>query len=317
MSPPTDIVPGLVSVVIPTFNRAALLIEAIRSAQAQTYSPTEIIVVDDGSTDDTAARVREIPGARFLIQRNAGPSSARERGLRAARGEFIAFLDSDDLWSPEFLAESLRGLAMTGAGFVFANWRDVDAAGKVLCPDKFAVRGYLKDYPARTVGDWLALTPETARDLFLHHSATPPTAVVMRRSCVPLGGWDAQARVGEDRLFLVDALFASGCSVAFTAKPLWSFRVHGANTHAGSAQLGKVAAADIYSKKQILAKHGAKLTAAQQQVLRHALAADYFDWGWHESQQGERRAALRRFGESFRLHPQLKPLLAMVKALVR
>lgn len=312
-----EIIPGLVSVVIPTYNRAAMLVEAIRSAQVQACAPMEIIVVDDGSTDDTAARVREIPGVKFFIQRNAGPSAARERGLKSARGEFIAFLDSDDLWSPEFLAESLRGLTATGAGFVFANWREVDATGKEICPDKFATRTYLKDFPARAIGDWLALTPEQARDLFIRHSASPPTAVVMRRSCVPPGGWDAKARVGEDRLFFVDALFASGCAAAFTRRPLWSFRLHGANTHAGSTQLGKVAAADIYSKKQILAKHGAKLTAAQQQVLRHALAADYFDWGWHESQQGERRAALRRFGESFRLHPRPRPLLAMVKALVR
>lgn len=317
MPAPTDIVPGLVSVVIPTYNRASLLVEAIRSAQAQTHRQIEIIVADDGSTDDTAARVLEFPGVQFHSQKNSGPSAARNLGLKFCRGEFVAFLDSDDLWSPEFLAESLRGLAATGAGLVFANWREVDANGNVACPDKFATRSYLTEISANETQGWHTLTPQWSRELFIRHSATPPTGVVLRRSCISPDGWDTQARVGEDRLFFLDALFASGCAVAFTRRVLWTFRIHGANTHAGNAQLGTVAAADIYSKQQILAKHGAKLTTEQKRILCHALAADYFDWGWHESRQGERRAAWKCFSKSFQLHPRVKLLLAAVKALLR
>ena len=97
-SPPT------VSVVIPTFNRADLVVEALGSVFAQTLDDLEAILVDDGSTDGTAERVRErFAGEsrlRVLEKPNGGASSARNRGLDVARGRYVAFLDSDDLYLP-------------------------------------------------------------------------------------------------------------------------------------------------------------------------------------------------------------------------
>jgi glycosyltransferase involved in cell wall biosynthesis len=91
-------------VVIPTYNRSALLQKALQSVFAQTYRDYEVIVVDDGSTDDTEAVVGGYGDRiRYLYQENAGDARARNRGIRAARGELIAFLDSDDVWEPELL----------------------------------------------------------------------------------------------------------------------------------------------------------------------------------------------------------------------
>jgi glycosyltransferase involved in cell wall biosynthesis len=92
-----------VSVVIPTYNRRMLLERALASVLAQTRRDFEIIVVDDGSTDDTKAMVQAHAGARYFFQANAGPAKARNTGIRAARGDLIAFLDSDDVWLPNFL----------------------------------------------------------------------------------------------------------------------------------------------------------------------------------------------------------------------
>ncbi len=89
-----------VSVVIPTYNRADRLPSAIRSVLEQTAPPAEIIVVDDGSTDGTAALVRTFPGVRYLRQANQGVSAARNHGIREARHNWIALLDSDDEWLP-------------------------------------------------------------------------------------------------------------------------------------------------------------------------------------------------------------------------
>lgn len=89
----------LVSVVIPVFNGERFLREAVQSVLDQGYSPAEVIVVDDGSTDGTADVARSLPGpVRYLHQHNQGPAAARNRGIEHAQGELIAFADADDLW---------------------------------------------------------------------------------------------------------------------------------------------------------------------------------------------------------------------------
>lgn len=92
----------LVSAIIPTYNRAHILCDAIESVLAQTYPEIEVIVVDDGSKDDTLARLQPYgKKIRVISQANAGPAAARNRGIAESRGQLIAFLDSDDLWLPE------------------------------------------------------------------------------------------------------------------------------------------------------------------------------------------------------------------------
>lgn len=114
----------LVTVVIPTWNRAALVGEAIASVVAQTYPHWEIVAVDDGSNDDTLERLREIPDPRLKIL--ASPhigriARVRNLGVAQATGEWIAFLDSDDLWLPEKLTLQIAALRQTGAAWCYAD----------------------------------------------------------------------------------------------------------------------------------------------------------------------------------------------------
>lgn len=98
-----------VSVIIPTYNRRDFLAEAVASVQSQTYRDWELIVVDDGSEDGTRGMVESLPGPlRFISQEHRGVSAARNRGLAEARGEWIAYLDSDDLWHPRKLEIQVR-----------------------------------------------------------------------------------------------------------------------------------------------------------------------------------------------------------------
>jgi glycosyltransferase involved in cell wall biosynthesis len=121
-------------VVIPAFNAAATIAEALRSVAAQTIATEEIVVVDDGSTDDTAAAIAASGVAvRYLRQDNAGPGSATTRGFGALTTPLIATLDADDLWLPEKIAMQLRHLQENpDVSGVFSQWQ-VFADGQ---PDK-------------------------------------------------------------------------------------------------------------------------------------------------------------------------------------
>ncbi|HYL81892.1 MAG TPA: glycosyltransferase, partial [Candidatus Acidoferrum sp.] len=101
----------LVSVIIPTYNSAGFVVEAVRSVLAQTHSPVEIIVVDDGSTDATAESLRPYAERiRYLYQQNRGVAAARNAGIAVARGDLLAFLDADDMWVPDKLERQLACL---------------------------------------------------------------------------------------------------------------------------------------------------------------------------------------------------------------
>ena len=114
-----------VSVIIPTYNRSVLLERALRSIFNQTTRPAQVIVVDDGSSDDTSKRVcAEFPEVRYIRQCNQGVSSARNRGILEAREEWLAFLDSDDEWLPDKLQVQTRALE-ENPGFLVCHSNEI------------------------------------------------------------------------------------------------------------------------------------------------------------------------------------------------
>ncbi len=145
----------LVSVVTPAYNAARFISGAIESVQAQTYAGWEMIVVDDCSRDDTPALVEEKAGederVRLLrMAENGGAAIARNAAIGAARGRYIAFLDSDDLWLPTKLEEQLAFMRERDAAFSFTSYRRVDASGRVLgepvpVPERMNYRDLLKN----------------------------------------------------------------------------------------------------------------------------------------------------------------------------
>ena len=131
----TELTPAaaLVSVVIPCFNHGQFLGNAIESVLAQTYENFEIIVVDDGSTDDTADVAKRYPTVKYIGQQNAGRSAARNAGLRQSRGEFVAFLDADDRLLRHALETGLDCLREhPECAFVSGHCRVIDTSGSIL-----------------------------------------------------------------------------------------------------------------------------------------------------------------------------------------
>lgn len=130
---------SLLSVIVPTFNRAYCVARSIDSALSQTWRNVEVVVVDDGSTDGTPDLMKQRYGGdtrvRYIRQENTGVSGARNTALRLAQGDYIAFLDSDDLWSPWKAELQIRCLeALPGVGMVWTDMEAVDESGAVVNP---------------------------------------------------------------------------------------------------------------------------------------------------------------------------------------
>lgn len=119
----------LVSIIMPSYNTARFIAQTIESVLAQTYQNWELIIVDDCSTDDTDAVVAAFadPRIRYLKnKKNSGAAVSRNYALREAKGRWIAFLDSDDLWVPEKLEKQLRFMEESGYAFSYANYIEID-----------------------------------------------------------------------------------------------------------------------------------------------------------------------------------------------
>ncbi|SKB55092.1 Glycosyltransferase involved in cell wall bisynthesis [Parapedobacter luteus] len=221
----------LVSVIVATYNRAYILHKALESIFAQTYPNIQVIVVDDGSTDNTAQLVGRFDAAEYIYIEHAGQSVARNLGLARAKGEFIASLDSDDVWCPDFLEQCMDRLVGDQLDFVFANWLQVGRDGTWF--DFLAGDPYVKPFILKnSEGNWRYLSNTDLRSLFLVSCPSPTSSAVIRKSSI-VAGWDRRIRIGEDWSLYLDMIFTKPCKAAFTLEKLWQKHVHHANIYDG------------------------------------------------------------------------------------
>jgi len=172
----------MISVVIPTYNRRVLVVDAVKSVLAQEGCEFEVIVVDDGSTDGTGDVLASLRGVRFLLQPRQGVAAARNAGARVARGEWLAFLDSDDLWRPGKLAAQTR---------LHADRPEIPISQTEEIWIRHGVRVNPCTYHRKPAGD--IFLPSLARCL------VSPSAVMLRRELLEsVGGFDESLKVCED-----------------------------------------------------------------------------------------------------------------------
>jgi glycosyltransferase involved in cell wall biosynthesis len=214
------------SVVIAAFEAERTVASAVNSALAQTRTDLEVIVVDDGSSDRTAAVVGQITDHRvqLLRQANAGPSAARNVGISATRGDYVAFLDSDDLWLPRYL--ELMGAALDGAenpGFAYTEAYAFDPiSGRVRAkpPTPNAPP------PSPPPADWKVFLLELLARNFVYNSTTVP-----RRVLDQVGGFDESQIRSEDYELWLRIVTAGYCPVWVPEKQAL-YRLHGAQASA-------------------------------------------------------------------------------------
>jgi len=207
-----------VSVVIPTYNYGRFIAGAIKGALDQTHPPAEVVVVDDGSSDDTGSIVREFgPRVKYIKQENAGVCAARNRGVAESAGEFIAFLDADDTWEPTKLEKQLaRSLASENIGLVHCGIREFDGeTGETIHIDLHGGEEGVAENLLLWEGPLIV--------------GPGGTIMVTRVAFEAIGGFDERMKVGEDWDFCYR--IARKFDVGFVPEPLVNYRSHRAAAH--------------------------------------------------------------------------------------
>lgn len=194
----------LVTIIIPVFNYGHFLAAAIDSVMTQSYRPIEVIVVDDGSTDNTADIARSYPDVQYVYQPNQGVAVARNTGISKARGKFIAFLDADDTWLPDKLKIQIRHLIENpGLGYNICKIRNFTEPG-------------------------VNLDPKTVRSLQEIEQIGLATIVTTKDIFARIGGFDPRYQVGEDFDWFTRAKDA-GITMAILPDILLNRRIHDKN----------------------------------------------------------------------------------------
>jgi len=253
----------LVSVIIPTFNYGRFVTEAIDSVLSQDYHPLEIIVVDDGSTDNTSERLA-IYGTRirYIRQNNRGLSAARNRGIRHAKGEWVGLLDADDVWHPEKLKIQLG--AITGR-------EDVALVGS---PAVLSLRRGTLPLPN--------VRELTVRD-FVVSSRMGPSSVLIRRRCFDVVGlFDESLGSVEDRDMWLRIAARFPC--VLVDSPCWWYRHH-------PMQMSRNARRMFVNYNRVLTNFFAACPQ-HRSLYRIAMSYLYFDAVWAHFEEGKRLTAL-------------------------
>lgn len=234
-----------VSVVIPTYNRSEHVFGAVESVLEQTRTPAEVIVVDDGSTDDTPELFSDVSDpVRYVRQENAGVSAARNRGVQEAASEWIAFLDSDDRWEPRKLERQMSALRSVEGGL----WSTADAhvVPAASSPPGEGYEAFRGGFPllaesGRGAGEWfsdhltersLDVPAGTLRvyvgDLFpilLRGNLIQPSGLVVDRDLFEeVGGFDPERRLAEETDFAL-RVAATGAAAVVVMEPLYRWVV--------------------------------------------------------------------------------------------
>lgn len=179
-----------ISIVIPLYNKASCILKTIQSVINQTYTNFELIVVNDGSTDEGVSIASSYPDSRIRVinKKNGGVCSARNRGIREAKGDYIAFIDADDLWEKDYLEEQVKMIhdfpeaAMWSINFAATRNEKICRRYKTGLPEGY--RGYVKDYFLRA-----------DHESELSH----PSCVLIRKDVFDkVGMWDERIRYSED-----------------------------------------------------------------------------------------------------------------------
>jgi glycosyltransferase involved in cell wall biosynthesis len=279
-----------VTIVLPTYNRASFLSEAFTSIERQTFTDWELVVVDDGSTDDTRAMVDRFADShaqtvRYFFQRNRGPSTARNLGVSHAGSPLVAFFDSDDIWQPDYLANGVGALdSNPDVDWVYSACTIVEVgSGRVLDPNTFYVNGQPRPLLALTVekrdhGFNVIVDPRALECQIAHGLYCGPQNSIIRRSLFDRCSFPEHLRLGEDQ-FLVMSALAQGKRLAYSSEPRVIYRIHDDNLSGASTARAKfVAVLEPFVRALQRLPSELSLNRRELRQLHKRIGREYF---WH------------------------------------
>lgn len=304
-----------VSVVMPAHNTEAYIGEAIASVLAQEGVALELIVVDDGSQDTTAAVVRAIADPRIVLLQNAkgsGPARARNQGVRAARAPYVAFFDSDDVMDPGFLSSAVEALnRQPSAVMTFGDMRRIDLQGRVTIESVLANYPVFRQLPSTPLNDrWRLLRQKDFATGLLHENFIGTCSVVAKtQTMLDAGPFDERLINSEDRDLwfrlskLGDALFARD--------PVFSYRI---NPKSISHDRGE---RNARNRIDVLRRERTRWTDkdALRQIDR-LIAENQASIGYARRAQGRRLSAAASFANAYLVAPSWHLLKGMVGSLI-
>ena len=303
-----------ISVIIPTYNRRVQIEQAIASVFAQNYDDIELIIVDDGSSDDTLVWLdTNFSDHRLRVLQNTrkkGPAGARNTGLLAATGDLVAFLDSDDVFLPGHLAESCEVFTrFPQVGLVFGkaiyeqNGRPVDYMGPNF-ERKLACAATLHADPQLRIFDDNYFTHLLEFGCYFNLS----TVVV--RCAAARALMNEELRIAEDYEFW--CRLSRTLRFACLERAQIRYFLHDENISFESAALAAENAPNLIRAYRFLLDYDG-LTAKQAGLIQNHLADNYFCWGYRCRLRGQIREAFRRHCDSWRYGMRLANMLAIVK----
>ncbi|MDB4912949.1 MAG: glycosyl transferase [Gemmatimonadetes bacterium] len=319
---------GLVSIVLPTYNRAYCLAQTLSSVLAQSYAELEVLVVDDGSTDGTDALVaREFghdPRVQYTWQPNAGLSAGRNAGIAMAIGEFIAFCDSDDIWDRDKIAlEVACMLADEQLGLVWTDVSAVNAQLEMLHPrytrvaypawkltpmDQLFPRRFELPLPSG-IGTATAHVGDLFGPMFIGSYINMPTVMVRRSALDAAGGFDESMRAGEDYDWCM-RMCREGL-VGFIDIPMALYRIGGADQLTRPDMMVVQARNSLRTMLPLIDAHRDRIPL-DTRSLRRVLAGRYRWLGQAELESGNRGAARRALARAVYYQPRHGRTLGLI-----
>lgn len=290
----------MVSVVVTCYNYGRYLAQSVESALAQAYGNLEVIVVDDGSTDNTpevAGELLKDPRVRCIRQKNAGQANAKNTGIRASTGEFIAFLDADDFWETGKLEKQMPLFSDPLVGVVYSRAHTVDDLGLAVVPDPPGK--YLLPRSGRVTGQ-----------LFFDNFVPFSSAVVRRECLEKVGIFDESLKMGIDwDLWL---RISVSYAFAYVDEPLLAYRVGHPGQMSRNLEVRQRCSDRIMEK--FLAAHPGMLS---NKTVRDALTYTCLSRGYYYETLDFSRSA-KYYRTAFKLSPFSPGVyLEVLKSMVR